>query len=310
MYVFLAENNARGFNWQRPTAEVIDQCTVHPNCFPSVDVVRHYASLVPTYFSMMQTSASRNPPQVRFELPLFDACSDLFARSDLVNLGQADVLIIGYLNRCPHKNIERNEAFKNVGIHQEGQLLSWYKRETSSGSIVAYLGCAVSLWGDSVKQLVKVLQKLSKLKCVLYIGKVGSLHADPVPNVALATGDEAHTNHEVIRWHNVLSKAASTSPLVCKGSLVSVASSLCEDLSWFQTWADKCCWVDCETAHIAQESRVGIIDFGYLHIVSDSLNRQCADNLANEDAEHVQEQRTVVFDEIDRILDRFLDTYA
>ncbi|KAH7396122.1 hypothetical protein BKA66DRAFT_454504 [Pyrenochaeta sp. MPI-SDFR-AT-0127] len=303
------ENPGRGFNWQRPTAEVADELTVLLHCFPGIDYVRHYASLISTYFSILPDH-NEMLPQVRFELPELGASSHLFSHSNIVDIGQADVIIMGYLENCPGHVIECKRDFAEIRILQEEVMFSWTKHKTAQGYNVAYLGCAVPLWGEVVEEFVHLLKRLSQMKCVLYVGRVGSLDSASKPNEVLATGTRCNIGDEVMHWDNALSAAVSSSPNVHHGGLVTVSSPLCEDHVWFQRWKEECRWVDCETAYIARASKECGIAFGYLHIVSDNLGREYADSLANEDTKEILAKRSVLFEEIDRILGRFLKDFV
>ncbi|ORY08832.1 hypothetical protein BCR34DRAFT_569276 [Clohesyomyces aquaticus] len=305
-----SENRGRGFNWQRPTAEIIDADTVQLNCFPTVDYVLHYASVASTYFSLRSFPNASIPPKVEFIAPKRDASVDLFNHTNLTEIGHADIVIIGYLDACPAEVVTRKQAFVEARICKEGQMFSWHKQKTPSGCTVAYLGCAAALWGDSVAYLVEVLQPLCKLKCVLYVGRVGCFDPELKPNETLAIGETCHADGRVVDFHNVLSASASESPSVHTGSLVTVASPLCEDQEWFQRWMEEYRWVDCETGYIAQAASIRDIDFGYLHVVSDNLGCQYVDNLANEDETFIQAKRVLLFEEIDRILEVFLANYS
>jgi hypothetical protein len=302
----LSENRGRKFNWQRPTAEIIDEDTVKLNCFPTTNYVLHYASLVSTYFSSVDSEIA---PTVEVIAPKRDAAADLFSHTNLADIGHADIVIIGYLDTFPPTWISSNEPMTKAGAHEKGRMFSWHKQKTRKGHTVAYLGCAAALWGDSVAYLVQAMQLICKLRCVLYVGRVGSLDPTLKPNQTLATGDLYHVDGTVLRRHNALSEWTSKSKLVQDGSLITVTSPLCEDQQWFQRWSKKHRWVDCETGYIARAAEQGNIDFGYLHIVSDNLGCQHAENLANEDEPTVQEERALLFREIDSILQLFIDNY-
>jgi hypothetical protein len=301
-----SENRGRLYNWQRPTAEIVDEDTVKLNCFPTRNYVIHYANLVSTYLFKMHL---KKDSVLQVVMPKQDAVLDLFKHTNLSNILHADIVIFGYLDTCPATWISSKEAKFSSFVFEEGQLFGWFKEKTSNGLIVAYIGCRAALWGDSIAYLVQALRMWCDFKCVLYIGRVGSLDPELKPNQTLATGGLYSVDGTRICHNNVLSKWTSKSKLVKSGSLITVASPLGEDQAWYQQWKDEFRWVDCETAYIAQAAEQANFDFGYLHIVSDNLGSQYAENLANEDDLTVQDARARLFNEIDIILELFVNDY-
>ncbi|KAJ4286519.1 hypothetical protein N0V90_013219 [Kalmusia sp. IMI 367209] len=193
----LSEDRDRGFNWQRPTAEIIDEDTVQLNCFPTVNYVLHYANLLSTYFSLNAAKNASNPPKVDFIVPKQDAAADLFEHTNLIDIGHADIVIIGYLGTCPTELITLKQDFVEARTCQEGRMFSWHKMTTAQGCTVAYLGCTAALWGDSVSYLVKALQPICNMNCVLYVGRVGCFDQDLKPNENLAIGELCHADGKI-----------------------------------------------------------------------------------------------------------------
>lgn len=91
-------------------------------------------------------------------------------------MGAVDIVIVGYvhgLERWTQGTWEDSNSDK---------LLSWKKMISQRGYRVAFLGCRVSFWGDIAINMVPALQRLHGAKCVLYVGKMGSLRTEHVPN--------------------------------------------------------------------------------------------------------------------------------
>jgi hypothetical protein len=132
------------------------------------------------------------------------------------------------------------------------------------------LGCVVSFWGDIAGDLVRVLQRLNHVRCVLYIGKTGALQPQHRPNEVLATGNQSCIGTKSITWTNVLEPCTMVSSNVQMGNHVTICSAILEDHAWLNRWQG-CSWVDSEVVHMAEASNEGKTAFGYLHIVSDNL---------------------------------------
>lgn len=321
-----SERRGRGFNWQRPTAEIIDDDTIRINCFPSENYVRHHAGLISRYFKLQ---GSKRPPPTIFislwsdhldeplgdialrnnYLPQLDASQSdayqVFCNSNLSELGETDIVILGYLDTCPDRVIEKNPFFQRIKINDEGKMFSWHKYTTRNGTTVAYLGCAHALWGQCVGHLVSRLKELCRVEHIVYVGKAGSLD-DAIPsNEYLATGDLCDVDASLKEGFRTLKMNGInfSSDSVQTGGLVTVASPLCEDENWFQRCKGEYRWVDCETAYMAFAAHAYGVDFAYLHVVSDNLGKQYSENLANEDDEVVQKKRAKLFEDIDRLLE-------
>lgn len=303
------EKSHKMFNWHRPTTTVLGPDTIAVNCFPGNDYVEHYASLVATFLAL----EGRDPGVVSCERPLANRCSELFFASNLRGMGQADVVVIGYAYRLQSTR-GKEWLYSDDG---EDLLFSWQKRTLPNGKTVAYLACMPSFWGDIGGHLVRALQHFSQVKCLLYLGKSGSLRPELTPNEWLVTGEKSYVGEELVTWQNVLGpEAAASETGLVTGTIVTVPSPLCESFDWLERWYPKsnrngkACWVDCEVGHMARACREGNTDFGYLHIISDNVSRRCDENLANEFADAVATKRQRLFDQVETILEAFLARYG
>ncbi len=91
-------------------------------------------------------------------------------------MGAVDIVVVGYvygLKRWTRGPWEGSSSDK---------LFSWKTTTSKRGYRIAILGCRVSFWGDVAGNMVRALQMLNGARCVLYVGKLGSLRAEHVPN--------------------------------------------------------------------------------------------------------------------------------
>ncbi|KAI9705338.1 MAG: hypothetical protein M1820_005168 [Bogoriella megaspora] len=213
-------------------------------------------------------------------------------------MGEVDIAIVG----CVEQLISEKEWYYVRG--EADDLFTWHKSRTARGNTVAYLGCKMSLWGDISGYLVRALQEMSKAKCILYIGKTGTLSPDHTPNQTLATGDASCMNGALIKWSNPLKPFIPYSDAIREGVHTTVSSPLVESQAWVEEWQPKCTWVDCEVGHMADAARERGTSFGYLHIVSDRVTDWYPQDLTNEHSLEVTEQRGILFAEIRKVIDR------
>lgn len=191
------EKTDKPFNWQRPTTAVdqVSRDTIYLRCFPGADYVPHYAAIVATYLAL------HDKPHdiVQYRIPWAAQCMEPLWRSNVVNMGKVDVVVMGYVHGLA--------GYTGSRVWEGGdatQLFGWQKMTTSNGTTVAFLGCRVSFWGDIAGNVVRALQRLNDVKCVLYVGKLGSLRAEHTPNTLLATGDHSSVVDKIVNWANVL----------------------------------------------------------------------------------------------------------
>ena len=293
-----SEKIDKPFNWQRPTITFLDSETVQVNCPPGEDYIRHYAALLATYFKI-----EKRKTEVLFKIPSPLEQSELFENSNLTELGRIDIAILGYVEQM------------GVGDNWDSppcngaQLFAWHKEERYDGRVIAYLGCRVSFWGDMSGKLVHALHKICQVKCILYIGKAGTLSPNFEPNQYLVTGDSSVLDGHQITWNNVLKASAWRSIRTRCGAHVTAPSPLCESRDWVNNWREQCMWVDCEVGHMAHASNNCGIGFGYLHIVSDNAALEHDEDLTNERSASVLSQRERLFSDIREIVKDFCSTW-
>ena len=143
------------FNWQRPTTSLLDDDTLQLQCFPGVDYVHHYASIVATYLSLK----GRDHSQVEYTLPSQAECLEPLMQSNLAALGPVEIVIVGYVHGLERWTKERWEG------EDTNDLFSWQTTLTKRGCRVAFLGCRICFRGDIGGNLIRALRTLNQAKC-------------------------------------------------------------------------------------------------------------------------------------------------
>jgi hypothetical protein len=292
------EKRDKPFNWQRPTAIRLDDSTLEVACFPGQDYVKHYATAIATYLSLNGNGNTI----VQYDLPSESECMAPLLDSNLAQMGPVDVVVVGYVH---HLDRILKGSWEG-GNSENNQIFAWQKLTTLDGRTVSFLGCMVSFWGDISGRLVSALQRLNNVKCVLYVGKAGSLYPKYAPNRWIATGDCSWIDGQLVAWDNVLKRQTDGLPVFVNGTHTTVSSPLDESKAWFESWKNIAEWVDCEVGHMAQASIKGGTSFGYLHIISDNLADSYPHDLSNERLEEVVRGRKSLFEEIQNALESFL----
>jgi hypothetical protein len=292
------EKRNRLFDFQRPTATEMDSTTIQLNCFPSKSYVQHYASVVATFQNMMEWDTRI----VRAITPSDSELLGCLLASNLPRLGPVDMVIFGEISKLSSFATEDWP----IPESSEHDLFVWQKFRPRNEKTVALLGCKESVWGETSGFIVRVLQRESNIKCVLYISKAGSLKQNIQPNQWIATGEESVVGSQTVSWNSALKDYIGLSSKVITGKQVTVPSPLCETWQWLNDWRQTCDWVDCEIGHIAQAANDVGVEFGYLNVVSDNLPNHYGSDLSNEDNDSVEAQRKLLYQEIQLILEPFI----
>ncbi len=215
-------------------------------------------------------------------------------------MGAADIVVMGYVH-----GLERWTRGPWEGSNSD-RLFSWKTTNSKRGYRVAFLGCRVSFSGDMAGNMVRALQILNVARCVLYVGKLGSLRAEHVPNQWLATGCQSVVRNELVTWMNALEAPLEHSPRVAYGIHCTLGSVLDKTTDWLLATEKQYDFVDPDIGHMAKASLEGGTEFGYLHIISDNLARKYI-QLSNERRTDVLKDRKRLVSEIQDILGRFFD---
>jgi hypothetical protein len=287
------------FNWQRPTTSYPSPDVLELQCFPGFDYVEHYAAIVATYLALQKKS----PDVVSYYMPTPLQRVEPLVKSNLRDVGIVDIAIIGYVHE-----LHRFTSGAWQG-DDDNELFSWQILTMPNGSKVAFIGCRICFWGDIGGNVVRALQQLNRVKCTIYIGKLGTLQPQYKPNTLLATGNSSVVYGVPVTWKSVLADATLDSKLVQQGAHYSIPSVLSETKTWLSDKRDSFDWVDPEIGHMALASLEGNTRFGYLHIVSDNLAHKYPYDLSNERVQRVIQDRRRLFEEIEVVLDKFFRSW-
>ncbi|KAK4693626.1 hypothetical protein P7C71_g3812, partial [Lecanoromycetidae sp. Uapishka_2] len=293
------EKRDKPFNWMRPTTTTLDPTTIQLNVFLGVDYVEHYAAITATALCLKGKDFS----VVEYILPSKTERFEPFLNSNLAQMGIVDIAIIGYVHKM-------DRWTQGSWAESTNELFSWKKMLTKQGYHVAFLGCRICYWGDIGGNLVRMLQKLNGVKCVVYVGKLGSLQAEYIPNHTLASGGQSLLLGEMLDWENPLEPYLHNAPSVARGVHCSLCSVLDESKDWLREMEKRCDFVDPEIGHMAKASLEGGTEFGYLHIISDNLARKFDEDLSNERRTDVIEGRRQLMIEIQDVLGSFFDEWT
>jgi hypothetical protein len=280
-------------NFRRPTTSIINKNAIRLNCFPSNAMIVHYASLVTTYLSLREMDCMIVQPVLIDP----DETAKLIHKSNIRALGQTDIVIVGDVHYL--KELTGDQWEGDSGSVRD--IFRWQKFVSSKGKSVALLGCLDQLWGEMGHHLIDALRLRAGARCVVYIGKTGSLCSEYAPNEWIATGDHFFIGDESLKWHNPLKQALVGSTRVIEGPIVTIPTPLCETQEWLKKWPNTS-WVDCEVGYMARVAKKSGVRFGFLHIVSDNLHDASGENLSNEDLEAVKIKRQILYVEIERII--------
>ena len=297
------EKRDKPFNWMRLTTSKSGCSKLQVHCFPGVDYVEHFAAIVATYLSLNNQS----PDIVKHTLPSPEDCLRPLLDSNIAQMGPVDIVVIGYV----HGLEEWTSRGPWISDSSE-DLFAWKKLTSKLGYRIAFLGCRVGFWGDIAGNLVRALQTLHEVKCILYIGKLGSLRAEHIPNRWLATGCQSLVDEKMVTWVNPLEPLLSErSPdIIAHGVHYTLGSVLDETKKWLLETKKSYDFVDPEIGHLAKAANEGGTEFGYLHIISDNLAQKYIHDLSNERLTDVLEDRKCIIVEIQDILGRFFDQWS
>ncbi|KAK5079745.1 hypothetical protein LTR70_008822 [Exophiala xenobiotica] len=313
LYLSLNTKTDKLFNRQRPYLRYVEPTdTLEVLCIPGNDSIKHYASLVATYYGLVTFG---NKVLTQYSLPRRLECDSWLRASNLRELSGVRTVVLGYVERLNRAGA--SPQCWNSGIEVDDptrKLFAWQiHRPTDSDrgfgrGPIAFLGCLFNFWGDIAASLVQVLHQLCHVHEIIYIGKAGSLREDDEPNNVISTGNTSWLNDAQVTWNDALQRALSDycPPEVQTGENTSVFSPIEETHEWLSTWRKRSRWVDCEVGYLAQACNNNCISFGYLNIISDNVARWYEHDLSNERLEIVQEKRKGLLSVIESVLDRHL----
>ncbi|CAD6447036.1 995605b9-6fd9-4cf6-b619-dafd23f9e2d5-CDS [Sclerotinia trifoliorum] len=299
--IYNGEKNDKLFNTQRPTATILEGDKLRINCFPGRDYVKHYANIIATHLAI----EGRDPEIVKVVLPEVEDGYEVFLKSNLRGLAteKTNLVIVGSF---PEDILSLSEPWS--GRENTDELFAWQTSTRENGFKATILKCRVCFWGDLAGQLVRCLKEIcgASLQCVIYVGKLGTLAEEHMPNLTLATGSSSYVRGEFIEWENPISEEILGKE-VQRGVHFTSASVLDEDQVWFEKFRERFCWVEPEIGHMAFAAMEMMIRFGYLHIVSNNLAGKFEYDLGNEREVVVLRNRDLMNEWIGRILNDFVE---
>ena len=283
------EKHDKKFNFMRPSVSV-DRFTktLYLYVYPGTDYVKHYASIIATYLALH----NKDFRCAKYIIPTEQEAYAPLLESNLSILNPSKSVIMGYV-----------DLFENYThgdwLGKDGDF-GWKNIEVL-GKQITLVGCRHSYWGDIAGRIVKILATLGVEK-IVYIGKLGSLDPKCIPNQSIATGSTSFLNGEYITWKNIFESAQHK--LLFHGNHYCLPSVLYETKKWLQS-VNGFNFIDPEIGHMARAANESYIQFGYLHIVSDSLVNKHDYDLSNERKEDVIRNRRKLL----KIIEKLLITY-
>lgn len=308
--VFDREKRDKPFNWQRPTARIINESNNRSRllieCFPGHDHVAHYAEIIATYLKIRQQEGGVQltpSSSVSYHAP---SCSDTQAALRLTNLAhlppEVDTVVLGLVHRLGRLT---GAAQDWTGV---GGAFGWRIRQFH-GRNVAFVGFRPSFWGDIAGEVVHHLARQG-VREVLYFGKLGSVRPGVRPNTWLATGQQSTitVQNQVVEWENVLHASVQRMASDCTltGHHVTLGSVLDETKDWLARLPACIDFVDPEVGMMAQAAVRSGVRFGYLHIISDNVAAKFDEDLSNERMQGVLSRRAKLYHIVQDVLGHHL----
>jgi hypothetical protein len=269
--ISIKEKNDKLFNYKRPTTIINGEVAII-KCYPGVDYVYHYASLIDTYLKIIGADK-----KIDVEFPTEEEIYAELSKSNLLTVPRVKTVILGYVIGFEHfsndKNWKGNGDFLWKSIDDDKILL----------------GCKHSYWGDISGYIVSILASLG-VKNIVYVGKLGTLNNDNIPNETIATGSKSlFIDGSSVEWNNMFSDEKSI--FIKDGVHFTLPSIIQETNEWVINNCEKIDYVDPEIGHMAKSALDNNINFSYIHIVSDSLVKKYDEDLSNERKEEILEKR-------------------
>lgn len=281
------EKQGKLFNWQRPTAEIQGD-DLYIRVFPGREYVKHYATLIATYFSIQ----GKEWRHIRYVLPEEANAWKALISSNLSKVPAGDVAILGY---------GLDKLIGDEEIHWEGEgAFSWVTKKIGDKTVV-YIGGRHSYWGDIAGRIVTMLAKQG-FKQVIYVGKVGGMNSEGIPNQTLATGSSSFVDGETIHWKNLFDFATEDKEVVF-GKHYTIPSVLNETKEWLDGNKDYA-FVDNEIGFMAKAAISESIEFSYLHIISDNLHGGFKEDLTNERGIEAQQHRAMLMKKAKELIEK------
>ena len=313
---FTLEKTDKPFNWERPTAHHDPVTnTLYIECFPGLDHLSHYAEIIPTYLALLARPDLTPPNRVSW-IPTSPSDTHLALR-DHTNLSLfpghgVHTVILGLVWHLPtltSSPTTGTTTWSGTGPWQWVIIPS--PSPSSPNRTIAFLGFRPAFWGCISGEVVHFLtSRFPSLREVVYLGKLGTLAPDIVPNKYLATGGESIVDGATLTWESVLAKsiAGNMSARECTvvGRHATLGSVLHETMEWYEGMKDRAEFVDPEIGMMARAAVRSGVGFGYLHMVTDNLGRKYEEDLSNEREEGVLKRRERLHRVVEEVVGQYL----
>ncbi len=258
------EKKGKKANWQRPTA-VVEDSVLYIKCFPGIDYVRHYASLIATFLTLNDYPVK----DVKYILPSEEECCNALDIKKIKKIPRGHTLVTGYA--LPEISGIDEEQWDDDGQYR------WVSKQVGNKS-VTYLAVQYSYWSDILRRLITALGEL-EFNSMIYTAKVGGMNREHIPNFHLATGDKSLVEGEVVEWQNIFANIKH--PELLSGFHINSPSVLFENKQWLGKM-DRFDFVDSEVGQFAKGASGLGVNFGYLHYIANNLTNPHPEDLSNE----------------------------
>lgn len=284
-----AGKRTKRFNWRRPYFTNVDG-VAHCVVPPGRDYAHHYGQLIESAAAFTGVDL-----RVEVELPHRAMTLEFIDYWLPPTLPRASCVLLGYVEHLFAAS--PGEWHLDTGF-------GW-RLVTVSERPVLLLGCEFSYWGDIAGALVEILGQRRSTDRVIYVGKLGSLRPEMVPNRTIATGTSSRVGGRVISWTSSL--ALESDHDVRTGQRhVTQPSVVDETRAWRDQHAADFDLVDPEIGHMACAANRTGIGFDYLHVVTDNLSHPYEHGLYDERGADITRERRRSLARIESILNRSL----
>lgn len=278
------EKNDKLFNFKRPTIFSEGE-TVYLACFPSADYILHYSMLVKSYVDNHCLDR-----EVSYYLPDEQTTLAMVSSTIADDMPKAHIVVYGNVDKLP--------MLSDVKWTAKGEI-SFYMHKTDNHQSILFVGCEYSVWGNTATSFLRILQKRTQCQTFIYIGKLGTLVDEIIPNTRIAISSESNIKGEIIRWKNLFDVHSAA---FISGKHYTLPSVIQESYEFVRSIEDEYIFIDPEIGYFAKEANRLKIQFSQLHIISDNIKKIHEENLSNERKENVLEKRENLWKLIEREL--------
>ncbi|KAH8594042.1 hypothetical protein B0O99DRAFT_625818 [Bisporella sp. PMI_857] len=253
---------------------------LHLFVFPGNMLVTEIANTLSTYY-WLQWKEYRDPNYnipVSYVLPTLEQKIKAFTESNLRDLGTLHVAILGYA-QCLFPSQKWYDNFSETSCND---IFVWKRFTTRNGVRIAFIASKHAISGDSVADMVRALQKLCKVKTIIYLGFVRSLCEDHIPNAVLATGNCSNIRGHLLSWKDPIQLALymarlENDPLLENLHMLMrygvhhhLPSALHATTAWVKSHSSYH-WADSDIGEAALAAFEGDTAFGYLAVVAENI---------------------------------------